>query len=100
MNAFRFQTRQVEKKTRIFGQKVGCNKKRFFNNLCFANSEKLSFFGGGQYFANIWLLFTKYYKNRYFSTFLEAKKATKHASFKGYLGGQVKVISEATLGAA
>ena len=59
-------------KTPILGQEGGLQQK-FFYNLCFAKCEELSFLGGGIFWAQIWLMFKKHCKNRYFSTFLAKK---------------------------
>ena len=72
IKVFGFKTKNLKKKT-FFGQKGGCNKTGFFINLCFAKCQKLSF-SLGHFFGNFWLMSKKHYKNRYFSTFLKAKK--------------------------
>ena len=69
---FWFQNKELRKK-HFFGQKGDCNKTGFFMNLCFGKCQKLSFFFG-HFLGNSWLMFKKHCKNRYFSTFLKAKK--------------------------
>ena len=71
MNVFGFKTNNL--KTQMFGQEGGCNN-FFLINLCFAKCEKLSFFWGALFWANFgWC--SKALSNRYFSTFLQEKKA-------------------------
>ena len=82
IKVFGFQTKNLKKT--FFGQKGGCNKTVFFLSTCvFAKCQKLSFFLA-IFFGNFWLMFKKHYKNRYFSTFLKAKKWKKMAIFNSY----------------
>ena len=72
IKVFGFKTENLKKN--IFWSKGGLQQNGFFFiNLCFAKCQKLSFFFG-HFFGNFWLMFKKHYKNRYFSTFLKAKK--------------------------
>ena len=90
---FWFRNKQVNK-TQIIGQEGGCNK-RFFVNLCFAECEKLSFWGA--FFGKFWLSFKKQSKNRYFNTFLKAKDGKSMTIFKSHYLGQRRVIIWAKL---
>ena len=75
INVFGFKKKQSWK-TPIFGQKGGLQQNGFFMNLCFAKCESYCFLGC--HFCQIWFMFNKHCKNRYFSTFLKAKKQKYH----------------------
>ena len=72
IKVFGFKTKNLKKT--FFGQKGGCNKTGFFLSTCVLQNVKSYRFFFGHFFGNFWLMFKKHYKNRYFSTFLKAKK--------------------------
>ena len=84
INVLFFQKKRLVQKT-SFGQEGGCNRTLFVNNLCFAKCEKLSFWGG--HFRQIWLMFKKHSKFRYFCAFLKQTKAPQKNLFEGLLSG-------------
>ena len=66
---FWFQTKELKN---IFWSKGGLQQTGLFYQPVFCKCQKLSFFC--HFLGNFWLMFKKHYKNRYFSTFLKAKK--------------------------
>ena len=69
---FWFQNKELKKKH--FLVKRGVATKRGFLSTCVLQNVKSYRFFWGHFFGNFWLMFKKHYKNRYFSTFLKAKK--------------------------
>ena len=74
-----FSSRQMvlgfkQDKKHQFLVKGGVATKRFFNNLCFAKSEKLSFLGGANFCQHV-VASIKHYKNRYFQHLFRSKKS-------------------------
>ena len=76
---FWFQNRQLkkEKTTECFGQKGGCNKTGFFLSTSVLQNVKSYRFFCAPLLGKFWVMLKTHYKNRYFSTFLKAKKMKK-----------------------
>ena len=80
---FWFQNRQLrkKKKNRIFWSKGGLQQNGFFflSTSVLQNVKSYRFFRS--FFGKFWVMFKKHYKNRYFSTFLKAKKGKQKWPF-------------------
>ena len=74
-----------------FWSKGGCNKTGFLCTCVLQNVKSYRFIY--PFFGQVWLMFKKHYKNRYFSTFWKAQK-TKNAILRCYYLGQVTNLAQ------
>ena len=93
---FWFENKELRKKH--FLVKRGVATKRGFLWTCVLENVKSYRFFFGHFFGNSWLMFKKHCKNRYFSTFLKAKKWKKMTISKVNNWATCKVNNWATFG--
>ena len=94
---FWFENKELRKKHFLVKRGVATKRVFFYEPVFWKMSKVIVFFG--HFFGNSWLMFKKHCKNRYFSTFLKAKKMKKKWPFpKLITGPPAKLITGPRLG--
>ena len=96
IKVFGLKTKNLERN--MFWSKGGLQQNGVFLWTCVLENVKSYRFFFGHFFGNSWLMFKKHRKNRYFSTFLKAKKWKKMTISKVNNWATCKVNNWATFG--